>query len=61
MYSGQCAAWITAGPFYAVQLKHDPANVSIVPEPDGAAGNRSAGKWAEGGRFYGKKPAWSTS
>ncbi len=33
MYLGHYIAWITAGLLYAVQLKHDPANTSVVPGP----------------------------
>ncbi len=33
MYLGHYIAWITAGLLYAVQLKHDPTNTSVVPGP----------------------------
>ncbi|MHA1563694.1 MAG: purine-cytosine permease family protein [Alphaproteobacteria bacterium] len=33
MYLGHYVAWITAGLLFAVQLKHDPANTSVVPGP----------------------------
>ena len=33
MYLGHYIAWITAGLLYAVQLKHDSTNTSVVPGP----------------------------
>jgi len=33
MYLGHYVAWITAGLLYAVQLKHDPTDTSVVPGP----------------------------
>ncbi len=33
MYLGHYIAWITAGLLYAVQLKHNPADTSVVPGP----------------------------